>query len=100
LKRSVRRATAVLARPIESVNRRRSTRAPSSVSAPSKPTKAASRKRAGVRRSARVEIQKSPTLERRRIKSTYPATVAAANSSSATYNDAPAVAACAKATKA
>src|SRR5215210_151149 len=59
-------ATAALARPIERVSKERFCGASSNTRAASRATKAASRNIAGVRRSARVEIQKSPTRERRR----------------------------------
>src|SRR5215207_340959 len=76
-------ATPALARPIEKVSKVRFCGASSSTRAASRVTKAASRNTAGVRRSARTEIQKSPTRERRRIKSTYPATAAPAVNSTA-----------------
>ena len=76
-------ATAALARPIERVSKVRSCGASSRTRTASRATKAASRNTAGVRRSARAEIQKSPPRERRRIRNTYPATAAAAVNSTA-----------------
>jgi hypothetical protein len=77
-------ATVAAPRPIESVVRKRALGAPRRAKVMRRAAKAARRMRAGARRSARAEIQKSPTLLRRRSRETYPATKAAAVSSAAT----------------
>jgi hypothetical protein len=82
--REVRLATAAAPKPIESVVRKRASGAPRRAKAPRRAAKAARRTRAGTRRSARAEIQKSPTLLRRCSRETYPATKAAAASSAPT----------------
>jgi hypothetical protein len=82
--REVTAATVAAPRPIESVVRKRVSGTPRRAKAIRRATKAARRTRAGVRRSVRAEIQKSPTLLRRRSRETYPATKAAAASSALT----------------